>query len=260
MNVVAEMLLTTPAPAAIWATLMLLTLPAVLVLASPQGVRHPRQALRDVVALIRERGERRRRLSLEALATTQYADEVRVAADRAELAAARWQERWEQTTDDVNAAWQDWLDADARLRARRAAGAFGTPWSAQTPTEYVARERFLHRAVRDAVARGWLPTAAVGDALAGRAGWDPRLHPLEQELVVARAAEGHLRDRYERAVAAERAARHDAWLARTTSASLRQESWAATDSASRVRHLLPAAATAHVPYAMAARPAYSDGA
>src|SRR5690349_6931865 len=108
MNVVAEMLLTTPAPAAIWATLMVLTLPAVLVLASPQGVRNPRQALRDIVALIRERGERRRRLALEALSATQYADEVRVAADRAQLGAGRWQERWEQTTDELTDAWQAW--------------------------------------------------------------------------------------------------------------------------------------------------------
>ncbi|GAA0490024.1 hypothetical protein Ade02nite_24500 [Paractinoplanes deccanensis] len=256
MNVVAEMLLTTPAPAAIWATLMLLTLPAVLVLASPQGVRHPRRALRDVAALIRERADRRRQRTLEAIAATQYADEVRVAADRAELAAARWQERWEQTSDDVTTAWLAWLDADARLRARRSAAAFGTPWSAQTPTEYAARERFLHRAVREAAAHGWLPTAAVADALAGRAGWDPRLHPLEQELVVCRAAEGHLRDRYERAVLAERAARHDAWLARTTGDSLRQESWAATDRATRLRHLLLSTAAGHAGHALAARPGY----
>jgi hypothetical protein len=254
MNVVAEMLLTTPAPAAIWATLMLLTLPAVLVLASPQGVRHPRQALRDVVAVIRERGDRRRQRALEALAATQYADEVLVAADRAELAAGRWQERWEQSTDEVGEAWQAWLEADARLRARRSAAAFGIPWSAQTPTEYAARERFLHRAVRTAAGNGWLPTAAVADALSGRAGWDPRLHPLEQELVVCRAAEGHLRDRYERAVQAEQSARHDARLARTTSDSLRQESWSAADRAARLRHLLPATDNGRTAQALAARP------
>ena len=41
MNVVAEMLLTTPAPAAIWATLWILTLPAVLLLASTALYRTP---------------------------------------------------------------------------------------------------------------------------------------------------------------------------------------------------------------------------
>ena len=240
MNVVAEMLLTEPAPAAIWATLMLLTLPAVLMLASPQAMRHPGRALRETFGVLRERGERRRQRTLEALAAVQFADEVRVAADRAALSAERWQERWEQTADDVATAWQAWLDADARLRVRRAAAAFGTPWSAQTPTEYAARELFLHRAVTEAVGHGWLPVAAIADALTGRAGWDARLHQLEQELVVARAAAGHLRDRYERAVAAEEAARHDATLARRTADSLRQESWEATARAERVRHLLPA--------------------
>ncbi|WP_250000900.1 hypothetical protein [Actinoplanes sp. M2I2] len=246
MNVVAEMLLTTPAPAAIWATLWILTLPAMLLLASPQAMRNPWQTFSETFKVLRERGEKRRATALEAMAATQFADEVRVAADRAALAAERWQERWETASDEVTEAWQAWLDADARLRGRLTGAAFGTPWSAQTPTEYAARERFLHKSVRTAVANGWLPAAAVADALAGRAGWDPRLHPLEQELVVGRAAVGHLRDRYERAVAAEQAAAHDAELARRTSDSLRQESWLATARATELRPHLPAALTAPV--------------
>ncbi|GAB2597370.1 hypothetical protein Aab01nite_72900 [Paractinoplanes abujensis] len=242
-NVVAEMLLTTPAPAAIWATLWILTLPAVLVLANPEAMRNPGEALRSLARFLRlpaGRGERKREAALEALAATQFAEEVRVAADRAALAAERWHERWEASTDEVTEAWQAWLDADARLRVRRAAAAFGTPWSAQTPTEYAARERFLHKAVRTAAGNGWLPAAAVADALAGRAGWDARLHPLDQELVVFRAAAGHLRDRYERAVAAEKTARHDATLARRTSDSLRQEAWIAAERATGLRRLVPA--------------------
>ncbi|MDY7083960.1 MAG: hypothetical protein SYR96_02525 [Actinomycetota bacterium] len=243
MNVVAEMLLSSPAPAAIWATLWILTLPAVLVLASPEAMRNPGEALRSLGRHLRLpgcRGAHPRETALESLAATQFAEEVRVAADRAELAAERWHERWEAATDEVTEAWQAWLDADARLRVRRSAAAFGTPWSAQTPTEYAARERFLHKAVRTAAGNGWLPAAAVADALAGRAGWDARLHPLEQELVVFRAAAGHLRDRYERAVAAEVTARHDAGLARRTSDSLRQESWIAAARAADLRRLMPA--------------------
>ncbi|WP_250035675.1 hypothetical protein [Paractinoplanes maris] len=251
-NVVAEMLLTDPAPAAIWATLWILTLPAMLLLASPQAMRNPWQTLCETFSVLRERGEKRRETALEALAANQFADEVRVAADRAALAAERWQERWETATDEVTEAWQAWLDADARLRGRLSGAAFGTPWSAQTPTEYVARERFLHKAVRTAVGHGWLPAAAIADALAGRAGWDARLHPLEQELVVFRAAAGHLRDRYERAVAAEQAAAHDAELARRTSDSLRQEAWTAAARAAELRRHLPAGLTVTV---AAARPA-----
>jgi len=241
MNVVAETLLTTPAPAAIWATLWILTLPAILLLANPQAMRNPVQALRSHF------GEKRRLATLEALAATRFAEEVRVAADRATLAAERWQERWEQASDEVTAAWEAWLDADARLRVRRSAAAFGTPWSAQTPSEYAARERFLHRVVRAAAGNGWLPAAAVADALAGRGGWDARLHPLEQELVVSRAVAGHLRDRYERAVAAEQTARHDATLARRTSDSLHRESWTAADRAAALRRLLPAGTAVTAP-------------
>ncbi|MBU2669649.1 hypothetical protein KOI35_39675 [Actinoplanes bogorensis] len=243
MNVVAEMLLETPAPAAIWATLWILTLPAVLLLASPEAMRNPGQLLRALARYLRlpvGRGEKRRELALETLAATQFAEEVRVAADRAALAAERWHERWEASTDEVTEAYQAWLDADARLRVRRAAAVFGTPWSAQTPTEYAARERFLHKAVRTAADNGWLPAAAVADAMAGRAGWDARLHPVEQELVVFTAAAGHLRDRYERAVAAERAAERDATLARRASDSLRQESWIAAGRAADLRRLAPA--------------------
>jgi len=245
MNVIAETLLTTPAPVAIWATLWILTLPAMLLLADPEAMRHPGQALRS--QLFSRRSENRHRAALEAMAATQFAEEVRVAADRAALAAERWQERWEQATDDVCTAWQDWLDADARVRAQFAASAFGTPWSARTPTEYAARERFLHRTVRTAAGHGWLPAAAAADALAGRGGWDARLHPLDQELVVSRAAAGHLRDRYERAVAAERGARHDADLARRTSDSLRHESRTAAEHTAGLRHLLPADPTVGAP-------------
>nr|WP_221382716.1 hypothetical protein [Actinoplanes polyasparticus] len=248
-NVVAEMLLTTPAPAAIWVTLWILTLPAMLLLASPRAMANPLQALRETFSWLRDRTEERRELALEAIAATQFAEEVRVAADRAALAAERWQERWELASDEVTEAWQAWLDADARLRTRRAGAAFGIPWSAQTPTEYAARERFLHKAVRTAADNGWLPAAAVADALAGRAGWDARLHPLEQELVVFRAAAGHLRDHYERAVATERAAAHDAELARRTRDSLRQESWLATTRAAELHRHLPAGLTEAQPAA-----------
>jgi hypothetical protein len=223
MNVVAEMLLNEPAPTVIWATLTLLTLPALLLLGSPSGVRNPRQAARDVVAVLRERGELRRLAAEEAAQTTRYAEEVRVAADRAATSSERWQQRWQQASDELNAAWQAWLDADARLRAGVAAAAWGAPWSVRTCEEYAARERYLHHTVAAAAGRGDLPADAVADALAGRNGWDARLHPVEQELVIGRASVAWLRQRYERAAVAERAAWHDAELARRSSDSLRHE-------------------------------------
>ena len=218
MNVVAEMLLTQPAPIAIWATLILLTLPAVLLLGRPELLREPRRALASLRPRPADRPVRAGR----------FADEVAVAAERAEIAADRWHQHWRQAEEEVSAAWHGWLDADARLRASRAAAAFGTPWSVPTCAEYAARERFLHRAVATAADRGDLPAAAVADALAGRGGWDARLHPLEQEVVINRVMAAYRRQRYEQAIAWERTARHDAELARRAGESLRREALAAS--------------------------------
>ena len=154
MNVVAEMLLTQPAPAAIWTLLLVLAFPAVLLLGSPQAMREPRQAARDWVAMLRERGEQRRQQAAEAVQAARFAEEIRVAADRAIASVQRWQQRWEQTENDLNTAWQAWLDADARLRTALAAAGWGTPGSARTCAEYGAREQYLHRRVAAGVERG----------------------------------------------------------------------------------------------------------
>lgn len=222
MNVVADMLLT-PAPAVIWATLTVLTLPALLLLGSPDGMRHPRLAAREIVAALRGHREELRRQAAEAARAARYAEEVRVAADRAAAGAERWQQVWQRSADEVDGAWQAWLGADARLRNLVAAAAWGPPVPVRTCDEYAARERFLHRAVAAAAGRGDLPPAAVADAPAGRNGWDARLHPVDQELVIARASVVWLWQRYQQAVAAERAAWHDAELARRTRDSLVRE-------------------------------------
>jgi hypothetical protein len=242
MNIVADMLLNEPAPAAIWAVLMVLTLPALLLLGSPHGVRSPRRALRDIVDLFRERGDDRRRRNDEERQVARYADEVRAASNRAALAAERWQEHWEQAEQHRENAWYAWLQADERLRDARAAAAFSTPWTARTPSEYAAREAHLHRMVTAAAGRGELPAAAVADAWAGRDGWDARLHPLEQDLAVRRAVATHLRAAYDTAVRAESAARHDAELAARARESLRREAADALLIRPTVHETMPAVA------------------
>ncbi|MDY7087945.1 MAG: hypothetical protein SYR96_22920 [Actinomycetota bacterium] len=252
MNVVAEMLLTDPAPAAIWATLILLTFPALLMLGSPEAMRHPGRTLRDLLTALRSARLFAGRTPPSPYASTpalpahdgstrhlptrspcagdvssQYVSEVRVAAERAAVAAQRWQELWEQAEATVNTAYESWLDADARLRKAMVAARWGTPWSAPTCEEYAARERFLHRAVAAACDRGDLPAAALADALAGRNGWDARLHPVDQELVIAKATATYRRHCYDTAVAAELTARHDADLAHRTAGSLAHEALAA---------------------------------
>jgi hypothetical protein len=235
MNVVAEMLLTQPTPMAIWATLMLLTFPALLLLGSPEAMARPRRSAQEFVAALRGRGEEIRRRATEAERAEQYAAEVRVAAARAETGAQRWQDRWEQSETELDAAYRAWLDADARLRTATAAAAWGSAWSVQTPSEYASRERYLHRKVAAAVHRGDLPAEALPDALSGRGGWDPRLHPADQDLVLARASAAWLRHRYDLAVTAERRAHHDVDMARRAGASLRHESRTATAHAASLR-------------------------
>jgi hypothetical protein len=239
MNPVAEMLLNEPAPAAIWATLMLLCLPALILLGSPHGLRHPRLTLLQAFGMVRRggelrRGEVRRRLRAEALETIRYADEMRVASAQAMVAAQRWQERHEQAEEQAAAAWQTWQEADSELTGLRAAAAFANPWTAPTPAEYADRERYLHRAVRAAAGRGDLPADALGGP-----GWDARLHPFDQDVALARAIVAYRRECYHRAAAAVAAAAHDAHLAARSRDSLRREYVTAAVRAAEAHQMAP---------------------
>ncbi|GAA0573784.1 hypothetical protein GCM10010172_68020 [Paractinoplanes ferrugineus] len=240
MNLVSEMLLASPAPAVIWAILMLLTFPALLLLSSPDGESRPG----PVGGRRRDRDQFERPRD-EATRAARYAEEVYVAAERARLGAQRWQQVRDELELGVEEAWRAWLDADTRLRVGLTAAAWGRPWSVRTCEEYAARERFLHRTVAAAVSRGELPAAAIADAVAGR-DWDARLHPVEQELVVARAAAAHLRERYEQALAAQQTAWHDADLARRNADTLHREALLAAEQAAQLIHRLPAAQKAQV--------------
>jgi hypothetical protein len=239
MNVVAEMLLTEPAPAAIWALLMLLSLPAMLLLASPEAVRDPRRFLLDSWSVVRRHRAQRAGQQREAEHAVRFADELTVAAERAGQSATRWYEHWQQAEQGAETAWQAWQEAEQTAARSRAAAAFAMP-AARTPAEYADRERFLHRAVGDAVGRDDLPAAAMAGALAGRGGWDARLHPVEQQLVLDRAVAAHRYHRYRQAVTAEQTAWHDTQLAHSTRDSLRREATVAVAEAAAVRHLVPA--------------------
>jgi hypothetical protein len=241
-NVIAETLLADPTPMIIWVILIALTVPAMLLLTNQDRLHDPRAAFRDVVAALRTRGglAALRREQAEAVEAARFADEVRACAERADAATAQWQRHLEQAEQEQLAAWQAWLDADSRLRRSLTATAFGTPWSVRTCEEYAARERFLHHAVTTAAKAGDLPTAAVADALAARNGWDPRLHPLEQELVVHRAAARHRWHRYQLAATAQQATQHHTDLARRAAASLHQTATAAPEQS---RPLIPASAS-----------------
>jgi hypothetical protein len=238
MNVVAEMLLSDPAPMMIWGLLMIVSLPALLLLGSPEAVRNPGQFLIESWSVLRRERCRRERERQEALHTVRYAAELTVAAERATEAAARWHEYWQETEFSADAAWRAWQDAEQQLTRSRAAAAFTMP-AARTPGDYADRERFLHHTVAEAVSRGDLPATALGDALTGHGGWNPWLHPVDQELAVRRAAAAHRHGLYQAAVMAERCAGHDTRLAVSTRDSLRREAGVAVAQAVAVRNLIP---------------------
>ncbi|MBB4739268.1 hypothetical protein BJY16_002727 [Actinoplanes octamycinicus] len=209
---------------------------------APAGKRSPgrMELLRRIFRGSAARRADRLRAEAGAVRTVRYAEEVRVAAERAGYATDRWQEHWEAAAERVDAAFRAWQAADSRARRSRRAAAFGTPYTAQSPAEYADRERHLHLAVRAAAERGELPTSAVADALTGRGGWDARLHPVEQELVIQRASADHLEAVWQRAVEAEALAWRDSQAARRNWHSLCQEAILAAAHATAVRHLLPA--------------------
>ncbi|GAA3341765.1 hypothetical protein GCM10020358_34350 [Amorphoplanes nipponensis] len=232
------MMLTDPAPLAIWMTLLLLAALSVAALAGVDGVRDPHLVLIDAVPFLRRWRAERARRGQDAAHAVRYAEELTVAAERAARVADRWREHSRHSEQNAATAWQEWQDAAQRLTVVRAASAFPMP-AARTPAEYADRERFLHRTIVAAAGRGDLPATAPAEALAGHGGWNPWLHPVEQEFAVQRATVAHRRRLHQRAVMAEKAARHDAQLARTTRDSLRREAAVAVARAAAVRHLTP---------------------
>jgi hypothetical protein len=236
MNIVMVLLRTDPiAPVVIWAVLMLLAAASMVLLFDPPALRQPLTAAVDFISRpYRSRASRQE----EAVTATRYADEIQTASVRAQDAARRWQEAWERAEQATEDAWHAWRDADHRLVRLRAAGAFAPPAHERTPVEDADRARFLRYAVQAAAGRGDLPPSAVADAAAGQ-GWDPLLHPVEQEIALQRAVAEHRRLVHRQAAAAEESVRHDALLAAASRDGLRREADAAEARAARVRQYVP---------------------
>jgi hypothetical protein len=160
-----------------------------------------------------------------------FAEEVSVAAERASTTAQRARANWLAAVDEVEAAWAGFEEADSRTRRLAAAAALPEPATPKTPAEYVDRERYLHRAAVAAVGRGELSAMQLGDVLASRNGWDPRRHPVEQEMVFSRARWEAALAAYRAADGRERAAWRDAEMAALAAQSLRDEAYAARRAA-----------------------------
>jgi hypothetical protein len=234
--------------AVIWGVLLVLAVLALagLVAAGPRPPRRPRRSTAPDAA---------------APELTRYASEVAVAAQRAEETAHRARATWLSTQDEAEAAWRrlDAADGEAR-RLERTLG-LPTPRTPRTPAEYADRERYLHRVAMAACAHSELSAVELSRVLAHRDGWDPRRHPVEQEVLIRRAVRDGLRAAERAAAVRERGAWHEAELTASAAASLRAEALAAAERASALRPRAVATKPAAVRrrHGYLARPGYAGG-
>jgi len=204
-------------------------------LALPQGVRRPGQ----LTAWLTDRAEQRRaaenRLAAEAAEQIRWADEVAVAARGAEATAERRRAECHEAQERVAETWQAYQDADLALtRARRAAA-----YASLESVDYAERAKALHRAVLAAHRRGELSDEQLLDARLHRHGWNPELHPVEQELVIAKATVRYRWDQHRAALDAESEAWRAADVAIAAVRNLRAEVSAAAPQADQARAVLP---------------------
>jgi hypothetical protein len=187
----------------------------------------------------------RARLATEARELARFAEEVGVAAERATGTADRHRQHWLAVHAAVAESGQALEAVEAKVRRLDDAASIPAPPSPRTPAEYADREKYLHRAAMAAASRGQLSIFQLSDALAHHNGWDPRLHPACQELVLSRAIREHLTATHAAAVERERTAWQAAEAAAVAADSLRCEALDAAERAQRLRRWLrPAPAAA----------------
>ncbi|MEV6692327.1 hypothetical protein AB0M35_12755 [Micromonospora sp. NPDC051196] len=226
-TVLYQFLLEVPRAAAIWSVLLVLALGVLTALvARPEPVpstdRAPETLDGDAAAADLRR----------------YAGEVAVAAAGAAQNAGRRRAAWQRAQVELDRAWVAYDEAESAARRLAAATGLPSPDTPRTPAEYAARERWLHRAAMTAYWRGDLSARQLADALAHRAGWDPRRHPAEQEIFLARVVRDGRQAAYQTARQQERDAWRAAELAVDAARALSTEAYAA---AQRMRpNLLPA--------------------
>ncbi len=217
-------LLDLPQAAAIWSGLLVVALVTIATL-----IARPDRSKKEHL----DPGQPR--LTTEATELRRYAQEVAVAAERAAITAQRRRADWLTASDEAEVARRAYDDAAAAARRVTAALALPVPGTPRTPAEYADRERYLHRAVMTACGRGELSALQLSDALAHRNGWDPRRHPVEQEIMLRQAIRANQSAAHRAAVARERAAWQAADIAVLAASSLRKEAFAADQRAQRAQ-------------------------
>ncbi|GIJ77713.1 hypothetical protein SAMN05443287_101624 [Micromonospora phaseoli] len=223
-TVLYQFLIEVPRAAAIWSVLLVLALGVLTALvARPE----PTEPTEPAGSAEEPAGRAEERAATEAADLRRYAGEVAVAATGAAQNADRRRTAWRTAQTELDRAWAAYDEAEST--ARRLAGTAGlpTPRTSRTPAEYAARERWLHRAAMAAHWRGDLTARQLSDVLARRAGWDPRRHPAEQEVILARVVRDSRLAAYRAAAERERDLWRAAEFATEASRALSAEAYAA---------------------------------
>ncbi len=221
---------------------------------APARRERPEWTVVDTNSTVREAGG-----DSTAAESRRYAEEVAVAAARAADAADRWRAEWLAVAKAKEAAWRAYEAAETAARRAFRAAAFPTPEEPLTPGECKARERYLRRAASEAYRRGELSLDQLNDALSHRNGWDPHLHPFEQDVILRRIGLARKLRAYQTVSAMERGAWETVESAEAAKASLRREAYAAALRARQAQRATNAASRpAYAPLA-ASRLSFVDG-
>ncbi|MGN9813085.1 hypothetical protein ACTMSW_27490 [Micromonospora sp. BQ11] len=212
--VLNEFLLDVPRATVIWSVLLVLALTVLTVLvARPERERPtddpPAPPVEDLADLRR------------------YADEVAVAAAGAAQTARRRRQAWLTAQEEVDRTWAAYDEAETAARRFVGTRALPSPRTPRTPTEYATRERWLHQTAMAAHWRGDLSARQLSDVFGRRHGWNPRRHPVEQEVVLARAVRDGKLAAYRAAAEREQAAWRNAEVAAEAARALAAEAYAA---------------------------------
>jgi hypothetical protein len=229
-NLLHNFLIDVPQAAAIWMTLLMVTIVALAGLLIGNARERADRGVR-----VREAVRRRAGLRAQAEELSRYSEEVAVAADRAAVTVRRRRAEWLASQEESETAWQAYDAADAAARRMASAAVLPAPHTPQTPAEYADRERYLHHAAMAAFWRNEMSVLDLSDVLAHRNGWDPRRHPVEQEVVLRRAVRDGLLAAHRAAVEKEQAAWQAVETAAVAARSLRHEAFAAAQQAEAVR-------------------------
>lgn len=171
-------------------------------------------------------------LAMQAHDLHRYASEVTVAAERAAAMAHKRREEWLAAQAQVDVAWQQYEPVQDATQRLNQATAYPTRKMRASRRD---RERYLHRAAMTRCSHRQLSALELSDVLAHRNGWDPKRHPVEQEIILQRAARDSLYAAYRAAVERERKAWQAADIAAAASASLRHEARSAAHRAKEVQ-------------------------